>query len=130
MPTISIFHKDFESLIGRASTIDQIENWLTLVKGELKDHTPATGEIRVELQDSNRPDLWCVEGIARQIRIKLQEAPVPYPFLHTKSRPKQKITVAKGMEKVRPFVAACCSTGYRVTEEGIDAADSGSRKTC
>ncbi|MFB3145878.1 MAG: phenylalanine--tRNA ligase subunit beta [Nitrospirales bacterium] len=119
MPTISIFHKDFESLIGRASTIDQIENWLTLVKGELKDHTPATGEIRVELQDSNRPDLWCVEGIARQIRIKLQEAPIPYPFLQTKSRPKQKITVAKGMEEVRPFVAACCSTGYRVTEEGL-----------
>ena len=75
MPTISIFHRDFESLIGRTSTIDQIEAWLTLVKGELKDHTPDTGEIRVELQDSNRPDLWCVEGIARQIRIKLQEAP-------------------------------------------------------
>jgi phenylalanyl-tRNA synthetase beta chain len=119
MPTISIFHRDFESLIGQTSTIDQIEAWLTLVKGELKDHTPDTGEIRVELQDSNRPDLWCVEGIARQIRIKLQEAPASYPFLQTKSRPKRKITVAKGMEEVRPFVAACCSTGYRVTEEGL-----------
>ena len=79
MPTISIFHKDFESLLGQSASIDQIESWLTLVKGEMKDHTPATGEIRVELQDSNRPDTWCVEGIARQIRIKIQEAPYQYP---------------------------------------------------
>ena len=119
MPTISIFHKDFESLLGQSASIDQIESWLTLVKGELKDHTPATGEIRVELQDSNRPDTWCVEGIARQIRIKMQERPVAYPFLQTKTRPKRKISVAKGMEEVRPFVAACCSTGYHVTEEGL-----------
>jgi phenylalanyl-tRNA synthetase beta chain len=119
MPTISIFQKDFESLVGRSASMDQIESWLTLVKGELKDHTPTTGEIRVELQDSNRPDLWCVEGIARQIRIKLQKTPASYPFLQTKSRPKRKITVTKDMEKVRPFVAACCATGYQVTEEGL-----------
>ena len=119
MPTISIYHKDFEALLGQSASIDQIENWLMLVKGELKDHTPATGEIRVELQDSNRPDTWCVEGIARQIRIKIQEKPIQYPFLQTKSRPKRKITVAKGMEDVRPFVAACCSTGYEVTEDGL-----------
>jgi len=119
MPTISIFHNDFEALIGQSSTIDQIEAWLPLVKGELKDHTPATGEIRVELQDSNRPDTWCVEGIARQIRIKMQEGPEAYSFLHTKGRPKRKITVAKGMEQVRPFVAACSATGYQVSEEGL-----------
>ena len=119
MPTISIFHKDFESLLGQSASIDQIESWLTLVKGEMKDHTPATGEIRVELQDSNRPDTWCVEGIARQIRIKIQEAPVQYPFLQTKSRPKRKITVAKGIETTRPFIAACCATGYQVTDEGL-----------
>ncbi|MDT7043074.1 phenylalanine--tRNA ligase subunit beta [Candidatus Nitronereus thalassa] len=119
MPTISIFQKDFEALVGQSTSIDQIETWLTLVKGELKDHTPATGEIRVELQDSNRPDLWCVEGIARQIRIKLQKTPASYPFLQTKSRPKRKITVTKGMENVRPFVAACCATKYQVTEEGL-----------
>ena len=119
MPTISIFHKDFESLIGQPASMEQLEAWLPLVKGELKDHTPATGEIRVELQDSNRPDTWCVEGIARQIRIKLQGSPMTYPFMQTKGRSKRKITVAKGMEHVRPYVAACCATGCQVTEEGL-----------
>ena len=77
MPTISIFRDDLESLLGgarakRPVSIEQLEDWLMLVKGELKDHNAETGELRIELQDSNRPDLWCCEGIARQIRIKQQ----------------------------------------------------------
>src|SRR5688500_19834745 len=46
---------------GRAKrplTIPQLEEWLMLVKGELKEHVAETGELRIELQDSNRPDLW------------------------------------------------------------------------
>ena len=55
MPTISIYHQDFERLLGRAATVEEIEARLPLVKGELKDHTPTSGELRIELQDSNRP---------------------------------------------------------------------------
>ncbi len=119
MPTISIFHQDLNHLLGKDSSIEQIDSWLPLVKGELKDHSPTTGEIRVELQDSNRPDLWCVEGIARQISTKLNGSSPSYPFVYSKTRPKRRISVAKGMEAVRPFVAACCSRGYTVTEEGL-----------
>lgn len=119
MPTISFFQKDFEELLGRTVPPEQLESWLPLVKGELKDVTQATGEIRVELQDSNRPDLWSVEGIARQIRIKLQESPLAYPFLNTKTKPKRRILVAEGLEQVRPYVAACTATGYTVTEESL-----------
>ncbi|HNC84321.1 MAG TPA: hypothetical protein PK999_14815, partial [Nitrospira sp.] len=78
MPTISLQRDDLEALIaGHGETasrisIDQLEQWLMLVKGELKGHNIETGELRIELQDSNRPDLWCCEGIARQIRTKQQ----------------------------------------------------------
>ena len=126
MPTISIYKGDLESLLavdGRAKrpvTIQQLEEWLTLVKGELKEHIAETGELRVELQDSNRPDLWCCEGIARQIRIKQQRKVRPYPFFSAKSKKTlRRLTVAPGLERVRPYVAACISTGYRVTEEGL-----------
>ena len=119
MPTISFFQKDFERLLGQSAPLEQLESWLPLVKGELKDVTRATGEIRVELQDSNRPDLWSVEGIARQIRIKLQESPLSYPFLHAKTKPKRRILVAEGLDHVRPYVAACTATGYTVTEESL-----------
>ena len=120
MPTISIFHEDLQQLLGSSATVGQIETWLPLVKGELKDHSPSTGELRIELQDSNRPDLWCVEGIARQIRMVQSKQPITYPFLTTKGRVKRRLLVLPGIEEVRPFVAACSAVGYEVTQEGLD----------
>ena len=119
MPTISVSRADLEQLIGRRMGDKDLEVWLQLVKGELKDTDSTTGELRIELQDSNRPDLWCVEGIARQIRGKLNGTGGSYPYLKATSRSRDRVVVEKGMEHVRPFVAACKARGYRVTEEGL-----------
>ncbi len=120
MPTISIFQEDFSQLVGRSASIPDIEQWMPYVKGEVKDVSRDTGEVRVELQDTNRPDLWCVEGIARQIRSVLDKGLTPYPFFSPKGRAKRRIQVVKGMETVRPYVAACASLGYAMTQEGLD----------
>ena len=97
-----------------------IELWMPYVKGEVKDVSPDTGEVRVELQDTNRPDLWCVEGIARQIRSVLNKGMPPYSFFSAKNGAKRRIQVAQGMEAVRPYVAACVSLGYAMTPEGLN----------
>lgn len=125
MPTISVCKEDLEALLAdgrrarRSVTVEQLEDWLLLVKGELKGHNAETGELRIELQDSNRPDLWCCEGIARQIRIKQQGGLTPYPFFSKKTKAVRRLLVAPGLEQVRPYVAACAARGYRVTEEGL-----------
>ncbi|MCX5724783.1 MAG: phenylalanine--tRNA ligase subunit beta [Nitrospirae bacterium] len=125
MPTITIFKQDLEGLLtgpGEARqsiTIEQLEESLMLVKGELKGQNPDSGELRIELQDSNRPDLWCCEGIARQIRVKRLGSLAKYGFLTAKPKALKQLTVAPGLEQVRPFVAACTATGYRVTQEGL-----------
>ena len=125
MPTISINCQDFEQLLGKARaastpiTAADIEGWLPLVKGDLKDQDLEGGELRIELQDSNRPDLWSCEGMARQVRIKLQGKPSSYPFFKSRHRPKRRLHVAPGLEEVRPYVAACAAIGYRVTEVGL-----------
>ena len=125
MPTISINCQDFEQLLGNARaastpiTAADIEGWLPLVKGELKDQDLELGELRIELQDGNRPDLWSCEGMARQVRIKLQGKPSSYPFFKSRHRPKRRLHVAPGLEEVRPYVAACAAIGYRVTEVGL-----------
>ena len=119
MPTISINLKDFSQLLGQGTvTAERVEAWLPLVKGELKDHDHATGELRIELQDSNRPDLWSCEGIARQIRIALAGKSSAYPFFKAK-RPTKRLLVSRGLESIRPYVAACTAVGYRVTGEGL-----------
>ena len=125
MPTISLQRDDLEALIAgpgeKADRIplDQLEDLLMLVKGELKGHNPETGELRIELQDSNRPDLWCCEGIARQIRIKQRGTAIPYSFFNIQKPVIGKLLVAPGMEKIRPYVAACAAVGYRVTAQGL-----------
>jgi len=122
MPTISINLKDFEQLLGQGSgavTPRAVEEWLPLVKGELKDYDGDTGEMRVELQDSNRPDLWSCEGIARQIRIKLKGGGGAYGFFTGKPQAKHRLLVTAGLEGLRPYVAACTAAGYAVTEAGL-----------
>lgn len=124
MPTISINIKDLEDLLGRPAgespiTAEQLEMWLMLVKGELKEQDSETGELRIELQDSNRPDLWSCEGIARQFRIKFQGSASPYPFFKPAPRPRHRLQVGPGLERVRPYVAACTAIGYTVTEGAL-----------
>jgi len=120
MPTISIFQQDFSQLVGQPASMSDIEQWMPLVKGEVKDLSTDTGEVRVELQDTNRPDLWCVEGIARQIRSVLTGGQTPHPFFSTRGRAKRRIQVMQGMETVRPYVAACASLEYPMTQEGLE----------
>ncbi len=125
MPTISINRRDFEELLTIAgvthppASVEQIETWLPLVKGELKDHDAETDELRVELQDSNRPDLWSCEGIVRQVRVKLEGKGVRYPFFKAASRTTRRLQVVSGLEEIRPFVAACTAVGYEVADEGL-----------
>ena len=125
MPTITIYKDDFQSLLhqtpsaNRTVAIEELEAWLMLAKGELKGYNHETGELRIELQDSNRPDLWCCEGIARQVRIKQQGQLTPYPFFSEASQSQMQIIVKPGIEQVRPYVAACAARGYRVTTEGL-----------
>lgn len=125
MPTIVFHPSEFERLVaaprgkGTRLTPVQMETMLPLVKGEFKGQDSETGEWRVELQDSNRPDLWCCEGIARQVRTKRAGRAPDYPFFSTKKPPVRQVRVARGMDSVRPYVAACTASGYEVTQSGL-----------
>lgn len=68
MPTIEIDREDFERLLGAElpSNVEELDDLLSYVKGEIK--LLKDDEIHVELQDTNRPDLWCVEGLARALQ--------------------------------------------------------------
>lgn len=119
MPTISINRADFEHLLGRPAPDEELGTWLAWVKGELKDEDPKTGELRIELQDSNRPDLWSCEGIARQVRAKLQGGAEVPGFFSAPARPQHSLRVSRDVREVRPYVAACTAVGYGVTEAGL-----------
>jgi len=117
VPTIDIKKKDLDALIGRKLSIEALEKHLMLAKAELKEHNAATDDLKVELSDSNRPDLWSAEGVARQIRSMLTGKADEYPFFRPGRKATRVIRVSKDMQKVRPFIAACTAQGLRMNED-------------
>jgi phenylalanyl-tRNA synthetase beta chain len=117
MPTITVSMKDMGELIGSPMSMDEFEKHLPLAKAELKAHDTATGEARIELSDTNRPDLWSSEGVARQVRCFLEGRVPKYPFQRADKRPKLEIEVDHGLKTIRPCVAAFAARGPAVTEE-------------
>ncbi len=117
MPTIDIKKSDLDKLIGRKLSVETLEKYLMLAKAELKEHNAQTGDLKVELSDSNRPDLWCAEGVARQVRIALSGKPEEYPFFRPGRKPTRIIRVAKELKAVRPYIAACTVEGLRMNDD-------------
>lgn len=117
MPTIDIKKKDLDVLIGKKLPVAVLEKRLMHAKAELKEYNDATDDLKVELSDSNRPDLWSAEGIARQIRTVLSGKPERYPFLKRGTRAERIIRVEKSMKSVRPYIAACAAVGVRMSDD-------------
>jgi phenylalanyl-tRNA synthetase beta chain len=117
MPTIDIKKTDLDTLIGKKLSVAVLEKRLMLAKAELKEYNADTDELKVELSDSNRPDLWSAEGIARQLRIALSGKPESYPFYKQGRKPSREILVEKGMKSVRPYIAACTASGIHMNSD-------------
>lgn len=66
MPTVEFALKDLQKLLGKEITFEELEEGILFAKGEIESFHD--GEVRVDLKDTNRPDLWSVEGIARELR--------------------------------------------------------------
>ena len=66
MPTVEFSLRDLRELLGRELSIDELEEAVLYVKGELEGFDG--DEVKLDIKDTNRPDLWSVEGIARELR--------------------------------------------------------------
>ena len=66
MPTIDVSYKDLCSLVGKKIPMKELEDVILYAKGELEEiHGD---ELKVDIKDTNRPDLWSTEGVAREIK--------------------------------------------------------------
>ncbi|MHC4941406.1 MAG: phenylalanine--tRNA ligase subunit beta [Planctomycetota bacterium] len=117
MPTITVNIKDMLSLMGADLEMEDLENRLRLAKAELDDYDADTGEARIELNDTNRPDLWSAEGIARQLKSHFTGQRPAYDIFEKAKAAGLAIEVDAGLEKIRPFVAAFAVKGPPVTDE-------------
>lgn len=116
MPTIEFSLRDLEKLIGKKIGLEDLKNeGILFVKGEVDENL---GEIlKVTIKDINRPDLWSVEGIARELRghYRIEEG---LPKFSVK-KSGLTVIVEKKVEKVRPKTVCAVVKKLRLDDESI-----------
>jgi len=117
MPTISCYYKDLQNLYGQKIELEELPDLLSKAKAEFKEYDEKTGELKIELVDTNRPDLWCVEGVARQIREAVLHKKSNYPFFSSDPSENDMIIVDANLKDIRPFIG-----GFLVLNINVDDA--------
>lgn len=117
MPKIQISEKLLHTLLGRALSFDDLENELMSAKAEIDNEVDEDGNIKIELNDTNRPDLWTIAGIARHLTTyhtkKLHQK---FDFFSKEADKNKKIIVDANIKKIRPFVLGFVISGKKIDD--------------
>jgi phenylalanyl-tRNA synthetase beta chain len=125
MPKIEVNENLFFSLVGRRMKADELEAVLPAAKAELDEWdeqpgaAPEARTIKIELNDTNRPDLWSTAGLARQLRLHAGQPRPEYPFFSRAGDEKpatRKVLVEESVKGVRPWLAGFVVSGKAVTD--------------
>ena len=120
MPKIDVNEELFFRTLGRRFEKEELDVLLPTAKAELDDWPRGEGILRIELNDTNRPDLWSTLGLARQLSIYLTGKIPSYPFFSRASAPQKtqerRVVVDKGLKDIRPYIGSFVAEGREVTD--------------
>jgi len=111
MPKIEVSRSDLESLLKYKIKDSELEKFFLCSKCEVDG---VEGDIlKIDIKDSNRPDLWSVEGVAREVRKDRSEKGLK-EYLFDKSE----YTVDVGdMKNIAKYVAAAIVRDVDISDE-------------
>src|SRR4030042_6250565 len=116
MPTIDIDLSEFEKLLGVCYDGDmaKLDEDLAFVKSEVKVYNEKEGVVSIEIKDTNRPDLWSVEGLARGLRcyLNLEKGPRQYNV----GEPLLDVHVDLQLNNIRPFIGCSVIKNVHLTD--------------
>jgi len=132
MPKIETSGKMFYGLLGKTLSDSELEAIFPVAKAELDGHEGDT--LKIELNDTNRPDLWSAAGIARLLKSYWEvEAPL-YDFFSTSEETfdheGRELIVHASAKEVRPYSIGFAAQGHVVTEEDLEALIQSQEKLC
>jgi len=73
--------------------------------------------VAIEVKDSNRPDIWAVEGIARALRAYLGVGRTRE--IRVAGRSNLKVVIDKRVKPIRPFISTAIVKGLQPTDEAL-----------
>ena len=126
MPKIEVNEKLFFNLLGNKYDYDTLEKKLTSGKAEL-DEKPDMSQpenervIKIELNDTNRPDLWSTGGVTRCLREYEGGKKNDYTkYISTKDKlldcGDRKVIVDESVKDVRPYMVSFVISGKPIDE--------------
>lgn len=129
MVTITVRMDDLEELVGRKLPRNEeaLNELLYLIKCEIshssQEHNVSTpsaliqddSDLNIENVDTNRPDTWSVEGMARALRglLGLELGIKKYPVA---KKPAVAITVDKELKRIRPYIACVVARNPKIND--------------
>lgn len=135
MPKIEVNEKLFFDILGKKYDYDTLEHELTFAKAELDekpDMSKSENErvIKIELNDTNRPDLWSTNGVARQLKLhasgvsatpRLRSASNNYDEFMSKhgdvkNYGERIVNVDERLKNIRPYMVAFVISGKAIDD--------------
>ncbi|MDR2700171.1 MAG: phenylalanine--tRNA ligase subunit beta [Nitrososphaerota archaeon] len=110
MPTIDIEYNELQQLLlniqlnnDDAGDMEKLDDLLAYVKAEIKCYNKQEKVVNIEFKDTNRPDLWSVEGLTRALRGYIGEQKGIKQYYLDKSD--VNIFVSRELYNIRPYIA-------------------------
>jgi phenylalanyl-tRNA synthetase beta chain len=133
MPKIEVNEEVFYTLVGRRwDSRDLFEEALTCAKAELDSDfwsadsgtslPPGERTLKIELNDTNRPDLWATAGCARQLRLYNGGRRPEYPFFSSPGniqKASRRVMVEASVQGVRPYLAGFIASGKAISDPSL-----------
>lgn len=106
-----------KELLGIDVTIEELDDLLAFAKSEIDDFVEEEDMLVIDIKTSNRPDLWCPEGMIREIKgILEQEAGIPQ---YEVKKSDYKVVVDSALASTRPYIACAIAKNLDLTDYSI-----------
>jgi len=119
MPTIDVDYAELQKMLGIDLKRDseKIDEVLAFAKSEVKLFDEKTGIMNIEIKDTNRPDLWNIEGLVRTLRgfLGIDKGLRHYSL----GKSVVEVYVDKRLENIRPYIGCSIVKNMKMTDPVI-----------
>ncbi len=134
MPKIEVHETLLESLLLKSYSDEALEDIFPVAKAELDGHDSEEHLYKIELNDTNRPDLWSAGGVARALNVYESGKCKSYDFFSDAEKTQESggrsLVIDPSVKEVRPYSIGFAVTGAVVSEVILEALIQSQEKLC